>query len=49
MVLLTVPAVLAVLYLMFRKELSRSKDAEETIGALAWQPASAILSCSGSR
>jgi len=33
-VLLTLPAVLGVLYLMFRKDLSRSKDAEETIGAL---------------
>jgi Na+/H+ antiporter NhaD/arsenite permease-like protein len=33
-VLLTLPAVLGVLYLMFRKDLSRSKDAEETIGAM---------------
>src|ERR687895_961796 len=33
-VLLTLPAVLGVLYLMFRKELSSSKDAEETIGAM---------------
>jgi Na+/H+ antiporter NhaD/arsenite permease-like protein len=33
-VLLTAPAVLAVLYLMFRKESTRSKDAEETIGAM---------------
>ena len=33
-VLLTLPAVLGVLYLMFRKDLSHSKDAEETIGAM---------------
>ena len=33
-VLLTLPAVFGVLYLMFRKDLSRSKDAEETIGAM---------------
>jgi Na+/H+ antiporter NhaD/arsenite permease-like protein len=33
-VLLTLPAVLGVLYLMFRKDLNRSKDAEETIGAM---------------
>ena len=33
-VLLTLPAVLGVLYLMFRKDLSSSKDAEETIGAM---------------
>jgi Na+/H+ antiporter NhaD/arsenite permease-like protein len=33
-VLLTLPAVLGVLYLMFRKGLSHSKDAEETIGAM---------------
>ncbi len=33
-VLLTLPAVLAVLYLMFRKDLSHSKDAEETIEAM---------------
>ena len=33
-VLLTLPAVLGVLYLMFRKDLSRSKDAEGTIGAM---------------
>ena len=33
-VLLTLPAVLGVLYLMFRKDLSRSKDAEQTIGAM---------------
>jgi Na+/H+ antiporter NhaD/arsenite permease-like protein len=33
-VLLTLPAVLGVLYLMFRKDLNHSKDAEETIGAM---------------
>src|ERR671912_486025 len=33
-VLLTLPGVLGVLYLMFRKDLSHSKDAEETIGAM---------------
>jgi Na+/H+ antiporter NhaD/arsenite permease-like protein len=33
-VLLTLPAVLGVLYLMFRQDLSHSKDAEETIGAM---------------
>ena len=33
-VLLTLPAVLGVLYLMFRKDLNSSKDAEETIGAM---------------
>src|ERR671913_196204 len=33
-VLLTLPAVLGVLYLMFRKDLSSSKDAEETIEAM---------------
>ncbi len=33
-VLLTLPAVLGVLYLMFRRDLSRSKDAEQTIGAM---------------
>ena len=33
-VLLTLPAVLGVLYLMFRKGLNHSKDAEETIGAM---------------
>src|SRR3990170_1584583 len=33
-VLLTLPVVLGVLYLMFRKDLSSSKDAEETIGAM---------------
>jgi len=33
-VLLTLPAVLGVLYLMFRKDLSCSKDAEQTIGAI---------------
>jgi Na+/H+ antiporter NhaD/arsenite permease-like protein len=33
-VLLTLPVVLGVLYLMFRKDLSSSKDAQETIGAM---------------
>lgn len=33
-VLLTLPAVLGVLYLMFRKDLNSTKDAEETIGAM---------------
>src|SRR5918999_2847737 len=33
-VVLALPLVLGVLYLMFRKDLSRSKDAEETIGAM---------------
>ena len=33
-VLLTLSAVLGVLYLMFRKDLNHSKDAEETIGAM---------------
>jgi Na+/H+ antiporter NhaD/arsenite permease-like protein len=33
-VLLTLPAVLGVLYLMFHKDLNRSKDAAETIGAM---------------
>src|SRR5918994_3797861 len=33
-VLLTLPVVLGVLYLMFRKDLNHSKDAEETIGAM---------------
>jgi Na+/H+ antiporter NhaD/arsenite permease-like protein len=33
-VLLTLPAVLGVLYLLFRKDLNHSKDAEETIGAM---------------
>jgi Na+/H+ antiporter NhaD/arsenite permease-like protein len=33
-VLLTLPAVLGVLYLMFRKDLNRSKEAEGTIGAM---------------